>query len=260
MENKEVRFAQILEQLKRKAREHGNFLPDGEIEDNFAELDLDESRIKMVRDYLESQKIRIGGIEPGIEPEADEEDFTPEDLNFLQMYLDELESLHVYSDGEKQAYTIQAMAGEKSASQKLIEIYLKDVVSIAKIYNGQGVLMEDLIGEGNVALANVVTMLDSQEKPEECEGMIVRYVMDAMEELIKENQDVTNAGDKALKRVNEIFEKAEKLSKEYGRKITVEELCEEEHVSRKSVIDAIRISGYSIDCIETPDELKGIEA
>ena len=61
MENKEVRFAQILEQIKRKAREQGNHLADGEIEEAFAEIELDESRIKMVRDYLESQKIKIGG-------------------------------------------------------------------------------------------------------------------------------------------------------------------------------------------------------
>jgi RNA polymerase primary sigma factor len=175
------------------------------------------------------------------------------------MYLDELEMLPEYSDGEKRAYTIQAMAGEKDARSKLTEVYLKDVVQIAKIYNGQGVLIEDLIGEGNVALAAAVTMLDSQEKPEDCEGMIVKYVMDAMEELIKENNDSSEVSDKALARVNNIFEKADKLSKEYARKVTVEELCEEEHLSRKAVIDAIRISGFAIDSIETPDELKGIE-
>ncbi len=255
MENKEVKFAKTLEELKRKAREQGNRLDEGEIEEAFADLELDDSRIKMVRDYMEAQKIRIGGEDQG----ADEEEYTPEDINFLQMYLDELESLPEHSDGEKKAYTIQAMAGERSAGDKRVEIYLKDVVNIAKIYVGQGVLIEDLIGEGNLALAGVVTMLDSQESPDECEGMIIRYIMDAMEELIKENNDVTSAGDKALKKVNDIFEKAEKLSHEYARKITVEELCEEEHLSRKSVIDAMRISGYAIDCIETPDELKGKE-
>jgi hypothetical protein len=65
--------------------------------------------------------------------------------------------------------------------------------------------------------------------------------------------------DKALARVNDIFLKAEKLSKEYMRKVTVEELVEEEHLSRKAVLDAIRISGFNIDCIEIPDEMKGIE-
>ncbi len=253
--DKEVLFGQILEKVKRTAREQGNFISEDDLKESFKELDLDDNRLQMVRDYLATQKIMVSDKAP----ENIEEDFTPEDMNFLQMYLDELEMLPEYSDGEKRAYTIQAMAGEKGARSKLTEVYLKDVVQIAKIYNGQGVLIEDLIGEGNVALAAAVTMLDSQEKPEDCEGMIVKYVMDAMEELIKENNDSSEVSDKALARVNNIFEKADKLSKEYARKVTVEELCEEEHLSRKAVIDAIRISGFAIDSIETPDELKGIE-
>ena len=251
--DKEVRFGQILESVKRNARENGNYITDEALSEAFAEIELDDDRLKMVKNYLATQKIKVGGEAP------EEEEFTPEDMNFLQMYLDELELLPEYSDGEKKAYTIQAMAGEKEAQSKLTEMYLKDVVQISKIYNNQGVLIEDLIGEGNVALAAAVTMLDSQEKPEDCEGMIVKYVMDAMEELIKENNDSAQVSDKALKRVNEIFEKADKLSKEYARKITVEELCEEEHLSRKAVVDAIRISGFKIDSIEIPDELKGIE-
>ncbi len=252
--DKEVRFGQILEQIKRTAREQGNFLTEDELSEAFAELELNEERMKMVRDYLVSQKITIGDEAPGGEPE-----FTPEDINFMQMYLDELEELPVFTDGEKTAYTMRAMAGEKDAASKLIEMYLKDVVQIAKIYTGQGVLVEDLIGEGNVALSVAVTMLDSQEKPEDCEGMIVKYIMDAMEELIKETNDNSEVTDKALAKVNDIFTKAEKLSKEYARKVTVEELCEEEHLSRKSVIDAIRISGFAIDYIEIPAELKGTE-
>lgn len=252
--DKEVRFAQILEQVKRKAREQGNFLAEGEVEEAFAEIELDESRLKMVRDYLESQKIKIGGEAP-----ATEETLSDEDRNYLQMYLDELESLPEYSEGEKQAFIIQAMSGEATAFSKLTEVYLKDVVQIAKLYNGQGVLVEDLIGEGNVALASAVRMLGSQEKPEDCEGMIIKFIMDAMEELVKENNDSSEVADKALARVNDIFLKAEKLSKEYMRKVTVEELVEEEHLSRKAVLDAIRISGFKIDCIEIPDELKGEE-
>ena len=251
MDNKEIQFAKTLEEIKRHAREQGNYLTDGEVEEAFAKLDLDDSRLKMVRDYLEAQKIKIGGEVP----EA-EEAFSEEDKNYLQMYLDELESLPEYTEGEKQAYIIQAMSGEVSAFSKLTEVYLKDVVQIAKLYNGQGVLVEDLIGEGNVALATAVRMLGSQEKPEECEGMIIKFIMDAMEELVKENNDSSEVADKALARVNDIFLKAEKLSKEYMRKVTVEELVEEEHLSRKAVLDAIRISGFKIDCIEMPDEFK----
>lgn len=251
--DKEVRFAELLESVKRTAREQGNCISEEQVREAFSELDFDENRITMVLDYLTSQHIGIGEA-----PDPDEY-MSDEEKDYLQVYLDELKLLKNYTDGEKQAYTIQAMAGDENAQSKLIEIYLKSVVDIAHIYAGQGVLVEDLIGEGNVALSVGVSMLGSQEKPEDCEGMLTKLVMDAMEELIKDSNDSDDVEKKALKRVNDIYDKAEKLSKEYARKVTVEELCEEEHLSRKAVIDALRISGFAIDSIEVPDELKGKE-
>ena len=249
--DKEVRFAQLLESVKRTAREQGNCISEEQVKDVFAELELDDARITMVMDYLVSQHIGIGEA-----PDPDEF-MSDEEKDYLQMYVDELNSLKEYTDGEKKAYTIQAMAGDEQAQSKLIEMYLKNVVDIAHIYAGQGVLIEDLVGEGNVALSMGVSMLGSQEKPEDCEGMLTKVIMDAMEELIKESNDSDDVEKKALNRVNEIYVKAEKLSAEYARKVTVEELCEEEHLSRKAVLDAIRISGFTIDSIEIPEELKG---
>ena len=63
------------------------------------------------------------------------------------------------------------MAGETDAQQRLIEIHLADVAEIAKLYAGQGVLLEDLVGEGNLALSFGVTMLAvwrSRTKSREC--------------------------------------------------------------------------------------------
>lgn len=248
--DKEVRFSQILEEIKRTARNQKNFISEDQLSSAFEELGLSDDRILMVKDYLKSQNISVGDEDVSLE-------LSDEDINYLQMYLDEIDMLPKCTDGEKRAYTIQVMAGEKDAKEKLICCYLGEVTNIAKLYTGQGVYIEDLIGEGNVALTLVMDMLGSQESPDDCEGVIVRYVMDAMEELVKEASDNYDTNKKALDRVNNIFEKADKLSKELLRKVTVDELCELEHLSRKAVIDAIRISGYAIDSIEIPEELKG---
>ena len=45
------------------------------------------------------------------------------------------------------------MAGEAGAVQLLTQMYLREVADVARLYAGQGVPLEDLIGEGNVALA-----------------------------------------------------------------------------------------------------------
>jgi RNA polymerase primary sigma factor len=240
----EILFAKTLEEVKSTAKEQGNCIRKEQVEEAFAELKLNEQQMEMVYDYLEKHKIGIG------ESVDLDEYLTDKEKNYLQNYLDELEQLPEYTDGEKHAYTIAAMAGETDAQKKLTEMYLKNVVDVAKLYSGQGVFLEDLIGEGNLALTFGTGMLGSLEKPEEVDGMLIKLVMDAMEEFIAENADSDKINKKALERVNKVLDKAKELAEALGRNVTVAELAEETGLSEKAIRDAMRISGYKIDYIE----------
>ena len=70
-----------------------------------------------------------------------------------------------------------------------------------------------------------VTMLGCLEKKEEAEGMLMKMVMDAMEDFISDSMEETQKDNKVLKKVNQVAEKARELSEELRRKVTVEELC-----------------------------------
>lgn len=60
----------------------------------------------------------------GIDESGDlEENLSGEDVNFLEMYLTELRELPPVSDGEKRAAMMSALAGDKNAQEKLIEIF-----------------------------------------------------------------------------------------------------------------------------------------
>lgn len=242
--DREILFAKTLEEVRKIAKSQGNCIKKEQVEEAFAALNLSGEQMELVYDYLTKHKIGIG------EPVDLDDYLTDKEKNYLQNYLDELEMLPVLSDGEKRAYTIAAMAGEIDAQKKLVEVYLKDVVDIAKLYTGQGVFLEDLIGEGNVALAFGTGMLGSLEKPEEADGMLAKLIMDSMEEFIKENTDSDRINKKALNRVNKVLDKAKELHDEVGRNVTVAELSENTGMSEKSIRDALRISGYKIDYIE----------
>lgn len=242
--NKEVLFAKTLEDVRKLAKEQGNCVSEKQVQDAFAELELDNEQLQMVFDYLVKHKVGIG------EPVNLDDYLTDEERDYLQDYLDELERLPEYTDGQMQAYTMSAMAGDVEAQHKVLEAHLKDVVEIAKLYAGQGVFLEDLIGEGNVALAFGTGLLGSLEKPEEAQGMLGKMIMDAMEEYISENSSNEKTDQKVVDKVNKVMEKAKELSEELHRKVTVAELAQETGISEKAIQDAVRMSGFQIEYIE----------
>lgn len=246
--NREVVFAQTLEKVRKLAKDQGNCVSEEQVREAFDALKLDNEQLQLVFDYLVKHKIGIG------QPVNPDDYLSEEEQDYLQTYLDELQALPEHSQGEIEALTLSAMAGESAAQQSLVEVYLKDVTDIARLYAGQGVFLEDLIGEGNVALAFGTSMLGSLEKPDEAPGMLMKLVMDAMEDYIQENAANEKKDQKVARQVNKIADKARELAEDLHRKVTPEELAQETGLSLKSIQEAIRMSGYRIEDIEYAED------
>ena len=179
--NKEILFAQKLGEIRELAKEQGNYVTKEQIADAFAELNFQEEQFQMVYDYLTKHKI-------GIDEPVDLDKYLSEDeVDYLKMYEEELAAMESVTAGQREAILLSAMAGETDAKKRLVEIYLPQVIEISKLYTGQGVYIEDLVGEGNLALAQGVTMLGCLEHAKEAGGMLMKMGMDAMEELIQED-------------------------------------------------------------------------
>lgn len=243
--NREQVFAQTLEEVRNTAMEQGGWIEEKRVMAAFEPLGLNGDQMQMVYEYLLKHKI-------GIDQPLDLDDFlTDKEKSYLQNYLDELDALEIVSDGEKEAITLSAMAGDTDAQAKLTELYLPVVVEIAKLYTGQGVYLEDLIGEGNVALTIGTTMLGMLEHAAEAEGMLGKMIMDAMEKHIAENADNAKTDEKVVKRVNRVSDAAKELSEELHRKVTIQELSEESKLSEAAIREAVRLSGNKIEYLET---------
>ncbi len=242
--NKELLFAQTLEKVRAIAKEQGNCISEEQVKQEFEALELNSDQLQLVFDYLVKHKVGIN------QPVNMDDYLTDEERNYLQDYLDELAALPQVSQGEKEAITLSAMAGDLDAQNRLTEIYLPDVVEIAKIYTGQGVLLEDLIGEGNVAVAVGCGMLGCLENAEEAQGMLVKMIMDAMEEYIAENASSEKADQKVVDKVNKVMEAAKELAEDFRRKVTVAELAAETKMSEAAIREAIKFTGNNIEYIE----------
>lgn len=251
--DREIIFARTLEEVKRKAKEQGNCISQEQLEEAFAELELGKDQLALVAGYLGKHKIGIG------EPLNAEDYLTGEEIHYLDTYLEELEALMVQrglkeiTDGEREAITLSAMAGDRQAQARLTELYLPEVVEIAKLYGGQGVYLEDLIGEGNVAVAAGVTMLGCLEHPEEARGMLGKMIMDAMEGHINDSLAEAGSNQKIADKVNRVAEQAKELAQLLQRKVTAAELARETELTENQIKDAVRMSGNRIEHIAGED-------
>ena len=239
-------FINKLNELKDEAVLSGGFVTKQRLDEIFP--GLDEGQFKFMKEYLENNHI-------GIDEPIDASLYLSEsELNILDMYLESLNSIDKVDDGKKRVLMMEAIAGNKASRDKLIEQYLDTVIDTAKLYAGQGTLLVDLIGEGNVALATAVNSCECVEGPDDIEPLIMRMVMNSMEELVSADVNESKIEDKTLSIAEKVRKAAKDMTDEILRKVTVEELSKESGISVKQIKDAIRISDELKEYIETEEQ------
>ena len=241
---KQVLFLKRLRDTADTAAKNGNMITEEELEEAFADLDLNESQMTQVRDFLKTKGVGIGEALPI------EEVISEEEMNHLRDYEEMLDPIEIPSDSVLDALKLSAMAGERDAQKSLAEYSLKKVVDIARLYAGQGVYMEDLIGAGNEVLLIAVTQLAPLDKPDEVDGYLGRRIMDAMEDVIAANLDEKAAEKVVEERVNLVADRAREMAEELGRKVSVAELAAEYDMDPEDIREAVRLSGNAIGDIQ----------
>ena len=239
-------FAKALEKICALAGQQGGMIRKEQVGETLrdAGISLGDTQLGLVYDYLKTKKIGIG------EPADPFEYLTRQEVDYLEAYLEETRALADVSEGEKEAIALSAMAKDPDAKRRLIEIFLPQVAEIAKLYAGQGVYLDDLIGEGNVALTMAVEMLDCAENAQAAFGNIASMIMEAMETYIADNASEKKTGDRLAQEANDVMEKAKELAEELGRKVTVAELAEESGMTQEKIREAIRITADNIDYLD----------
>lgn len=234
----------LLQKTLKEARENGGRISRDEISEIFSGLSLDRSQLEQVEGYLKAHKIVVG-------TQVGDVDALPEvERDFLTSYMEMLDNIPELSDSVLEALKISAMAGEHSAQKELSEQMLRDVVDIARLYAGQGVSIEELIGAGNEALVTGVRLLGHLDSPQDVDGEIGRRIMDSMEDLIAAMLD-DNAMDRKMEdMVNLVADKAHELAEELGRKVTPMELAGEGDVTAEQIMEAVRLTGGKIEDLD----------
>ena len=236
-------FISQMDKLLKKGRENGNFVTKEDVDEYFKDITLDDEKKQLIYNFLYDSRIGLD------EPFDTDEILDEEDADFLQMYIDELEGIETLSDEEKFLLLEKFVSGEDSLKGRVIESYLKDVVETAKLYAGSGVCIEDLIGEGNVALSVIVESLDKALSSAELDSFIMDSIMSAMEELLYEDNNEANKSNTWAENANEVLDKAKELAETLGRNVKIAELCEFGDFEEDFVKQVLEITG-GIEIIE----------
>ncbi len=237
-------FLERLQALVTDAKKNQNTTTEEKIKEAFDDLHLTKEQDEQLRNFLSASKIGIN------ETLSYEEYLTEEEHSYLEDYLEIISAIERPDESVFDALKLSAMAGERQAQMRLAELLLQNVVDIAKLYVGQDVLIEDLIGAGNEALTRGVSMLAPLEGPGEVEGTLGRMIMDAMEDLIAENLDEKAKNKETEDRVNKVADKAKELAETLGHKVTAEELAGEGELDLEQIREAIRLSGGKIEDLD----------
>lgn len=216
----------------------------------FPEAKEDKAKFEVLKQFLDDKKIGLN------EKLSIDKLITKEEKNYLDIYLEELKEKDPLSQGEREAYMLSAMGGDEDAQMIIVNDSLMQVVEIAKLYAGQGVFMEDLIGEGNLALMTSISHMESATNASEGENLLAEAIMGAMENLVADTVEAAGAEEKLLDKVNKVASAAKELSDTLGRKVSVAELSLESGLTEAAIIKALKLTANMIENIEIPEELK----
>ena len=175
-----------------------------EINEFFGEGELSKEQLQMVCDYLEAQLKK--------EPVA----LTEEEIQYLKDY-------------EKD---IELMAADENTKQ--LAAYLPKVVEAAKELKHPEIFIGDMIQEGSISL---MMALGEDEKT------VMDQVRAGMRAMIEEQNETKRRDNQMVEKVAELDVILEEMSKELGRKVTLDELAERLGISEEEVEDILKLAG-----------------
>ena len=252
MESK-TEFLKKLNDLVAVVREKGNQVTVDEVRTYFSGMDLNEEQIELVFDYLLAQKVVVKGYIKMDMPASEEKEvaLTEEETAYLKEYQKDLDAFKNVTEQEMQDLFVKAINGDTNAKNRIIELYLKEVVDIAKEMYHSEIFLGDLVQEGNVGLILGVDMLTDAETAHQT---ITEQIRQSMQMLIEEHTELSNRDKKMVEKVAMLDESITTLTEELGRKVTIDELAVYMGMTEDEIEDILKLTGEDSENSKNSEE------
>ena len=180
------------------------------------------------------------------EEELDEEALTKEQYfddatdDSVRMYLREIGKIPLLNSEEEFELAQRVLKGEKKAKDKMAEANMRLVVSIAKRYSGRGLDFLDLIQEGNTGLLRAVEKFDP-EKGFKFSTYATWWIRQAITRAIADQARTIRIPVHMVETINKLLRTQRRMTQEFNREPTIEELAEELEMTPEKIEYVIKI-------------------
>jgi RNA polymerase primary sigma factor len=173
----------------------------------------------------------------------------------LDQYLKEISQYPLIDREEEVRLAEGIRRGDPESLDKLVRSNLRFVVSVAKKYQNQGVLLPDLINEGNVGLIRAAHKFD-ETKGIKFISYAVWWIRQAILQALAEQSRIVRVPLNRAGALHRIGRRSSSLLQELGREPTVDEIAQDLELSQEEVASTLAISQshLSLDAPLAPGE------
>lgn len=273
MDDRILKFNQKLKELLAYAKKKNNILEQQEIISFFSDVDFDADKTDSIYEFLEKSGIEIVypvtehadmdlDLDLGLDDDMTAEDdidldkidlSVPEGVGTddpVRMYLKEIGKVPLLSAAEEQELAERIANGDEEAKKKLAEANLRLVVSIAKRYNGRGLLFLDLIQEGNIGLLKAVDKFD-YNKGFKFSTYATWWIRQAITRAIADQSRTIRIPVHMVETINKLIRVQRNLLQELGREPQAEEIAVAMDLPVERVREILKVAQEPVS-LETP--------
>jgi RNA polymerase primary sigma factor len=163
----------------------------------------------------------------------------------LDQYFQEVSKIDLLTADEEIELAIKIKNGDEDATDKLVLANLRFVVSVAKMYQNQGLSLGDLINEGNVGLIKAAKRFD-ETRGFKFISYAVWWIRQGIMSAIADQSRVVRLPLNRVGDLTKISKAYRNLEQEFERKPTAEELAKILDMTTDEVAYALQISGRHV--------------
>ncbi len=159
---------------------------------------------------------------------------TDRESRSLNSYMNEVRTYSGITADEEVDLAHRISAGDAAALDKMVKANLRFVISVAKQYQGYGLTLQDLINEGNVGLIKAASRFDPS-RGFKFISYAVWWIRQSIIHAISTQARMVRLPQNKMAELRKIQEAGIKLTQDFGREPTVDELAQSMGVSAASI-------------------------